>query len=48
MLKLYSENTIVADVLGPDDLKPLLKRMKDLGFLSEYVNDKVELMQFLE
>jgi len=31
----------------PEDFKPLINKMKDLGFLAEYVNDKVELMQFL-
>jgi len=31
----------------PEDFEPLLERMKDMGFYSEYVNDRVELMQFL-
>lgn len=31
----------------PEDFEPLQARMKELGFFSEYVNDRVDLMQFL-
>ncbi|MBT3244891.1 MAG: threonine ammonia-lyase IlvA [Bacteroidetes bacterium] len=30
-----------------EDFEPLVRRMKDLGFFSKYVNDKQELMEFL-
>ncbi len=30
-----------------EDFEPLVERMKQMGFFSKYVNDKVELMQFL-
>ncbi len=35
------------ELKNPEDFEPLLTRMKDLGFFSKYVNDKVELMEFL-
>jgi len=35
------------ELKNPGDLQPLLHRMKEQGFLSEYVNDRVELMAYL-
>jgi threonine dehydratase len=35
------------ELKNPEDFEPLVARMKKLGFFSEYVNDRVELMQFL-
>jgi len=43
----YEAKKRLSGVTNLTDLEPLLKRMKFQGFLSEYVNDKVELMQFL-
>ena len=31
----------------PEDFEPLINRMKELGFFNKYVNDQIELMQFL-
>lgn len=31
----------------PEDFEPLVERMKKFGFFSNYVNEKIELMQFL-
>ncbi|MEA1877215.1 MAG: threonine dehydratase, partial [Bacteroidota bacterium] len=31
----------------PEDFEPLVQRMKQQGFFSKYVNEKVELMEFI-
>lgn len=35
------------ELKDPRDFEPLVQRMKEQGFFSEYVNDRIELMNFL-
>jgi threonine dehydratase len=35
------------ELKNKNDFAPLVKRMKDLGFLGEYLNENPQLFQFL-
>jgi threonine dehydratase len=35
------------ELKSPEDLAPLIKRMKDNNFFGDYINDKPDLFQYL-
>ncbi len=42
-----SSAVVGIELKSPDDFQPLIKRMKELGFYGEYLNDSPQLFQFL-